>query len=108
MLVTQMLRFARALLATGWCQGAEARDEQGEAVDPQDETAESWSLTGAIKTVVSDVGDDNQEAEQLARTALAVVLAIPVEQLQSWNDSPQRNSTRYSPPATERSRSSQS
>jgi hypothetical protein len=27
MLVTQMLRFARALLATGWCQGAEARND---------------------------------------------------------------------------------
>jgi len=90
MLVTQVLRFARALLATGWSQGAQARDEHGEAVDPLDERAESWSLTGAIKTVVNDAGDQTQETERLARTALAVMLAIRVEQLEAWNDSPER------------------
>jgi len=89
-LVTQMLHYARALLATGWCQGGEARDERGDPVEPWDETAESWSLPGALSAVASDAGNEDQEGEQLARTVLAFALAISADQLQAWNDAPQR------------------
>jgi hypothetical protein len=90
MLVSQMLRYARVLLAAGWCQRAEAHDEQGEPVEPCDVMAASWSLAGAIRAVASDVGDEDGELERDASRALALVLEMPAEELPAWNDDPQR------------------
>src|SRR3954447_738860 len=85
MLVSQMLKYARALLATGWCQGAEARDENGEPVAPWDELAVSWSLRGALAAVTHDAEAD-AVALGLGLLALALALHVPTDELRAWND----------------------
>jgi len=90
MLVSQMLSYVRVLLTAAWCQGAQARDEQGQPVEPWDLMAISWSVTGAVKAVASDAGDEDGELERHASNALALVLEIPSEDLSAWNDDPSR------------------
>jgi hypothetical protein len=90
MLVSQMLRYARVLLTAGWCQGAEAHDEQGQPVEPSDVMAVSWSLAGAIRAAARDAGDEEGELERDASAALALVLETPADELPAWNDDPRR------------------
>jgi hypothetical protein len=90
MLVSQMLRYARVLLTAGWCQGAEAHDEQGKPVEPWDVMAVSWSLAGAIRAAAGDAGDEDGELERDALRALAFVLEMPADELPAWNDDPRR------------------
>src|SRR5262249_59437018 len=41
---------ARALIEQGWCQGVDARDENGQRINPWNPRARSWSLLGALVT----------------------------------------------------------
>jgi hypothetical protein len=43
-----ILGSAQELVASGWCQGATARDERGEEVAPWSQDACTWSAAGAI------------------------------------------------------------
>lgn len=43
------------LLSQGWCQGALARDANGQIVDYDAESAQSWCLTGAIYRASSEL-----------------------------------------------------
>ena len=44
----QLLVRAAVLIARGWCQGALARDEAGNSVEPWSESAVRWSPLGAL------------------------------------------------------------
>jgi hypothetical protein len=90
MLSSQILRYARVLLAGGWCQGAEARDAYGVSRDPWDHAAVAWSLRGALGAVASDAGAELAEVEEVAVAALALTLDIRINELQTWNDDPER------------------
>ncbi len=84
---------AYALLEQGWCQGAQARDALGEAVEPTSDTASAWSITGAISRAWATSGGDGEiglTALQLANLALAAAVNdVPA----SWNDAPGRSRT---------------
>jgi len=91
MLISQTLSYARVLLASGWCQGAEARDERDVPVAPWDALAHSWSLLGAILAVASDAESEIGALERPAASALAFALEIPATELRAWNDEPRRS-----------------
>lgn len=82
MTAADILRGARALIATGWTQGAWARDRDDKVVHPRDGDACCWCLDGAI-VAVSDVplGESG-----LAFEALANIQPLPM----IWNDQPGR------------------
>jgi hypothetical protein len=44
----ELFLVARVLLARGWCQGASARNIEGESVDTSAPEATQWSLLGAL------------------------------------------------------------
>lgn len=44
----EVLRKAREFLVRGWCQGARARNANGEAVDPLHKSAVAWCIMGAL------------------------------------------------------------
>lgn len=83
----QILVRARELIAYGWCQGADARDERGEPVPPWSEEARRWSLLGALVATVdlpSEPGVLTLGPLRRALSALAEVIEEPL--LASWND----------------------
>ena len=47
-----ILMRAHELVAYGWCQGADARDQRDGPVPPWSEEARSWSLLGALVAAV--------------------------------------------------------
>ena len=77
------LRETAALIASGWCSGAEARDASGSCVDVLDQSATAWSLRGALAVVA-----ERTEAEEDAlRDALwGISGVIPDWELDGWND----------------------
>jgi hypothetical protein len=87
-----LLRDARARVATGWCQHASARDGDGRIVEPWDVEARSWSLLGAIVAVTEprrlELGQLSLAELTTALGALADLIAEP--SLESWNDAPDR------------------
>jgi hypothetical protein len=90
MLISQALTYARVLLADGWCQGADARDERGEAVEPWDLEAVAWSLVGAVAAVANDAEAEIANVVERVSMALALALDLPIDALRRWNDEPQR------------------
>lgn len=85
-LAEKMLADAYELVLSGWCQGAAARDEFGEPVEPASASARAWSAPGALARVWERGNDPLEaglEAFQVANLALAaVVREVP----QAWND----------------------
>lgn len=88
----RLLRNARELISSGWCQGADARDREGDAVDPWDEHAVQWSILGAIVRVLELEAEEHGEVplEELASALYAVADLIEVDSLADWNDDEQR------------------
>lgn len=85
---SELLHNARALVEQGWCQGAEARDANGRAIDVGAADAASWSLLGALQaTAVADSSTDLQGIGD-AVAALAELILDP--SLANWNDSEAR------------------
>lgn len=85
-LAEEMLADAYELVLSGWCQGAAARDELGEPVEPASASARGWSAPGALARVWergSDPFGPALEAFQVANLALAAVVR---ETPQAWND----------------------
>jgi hypothetical protein len=75
------------LIRRGWCQGADARDSSGRAVQASDPTATSWSLPGAFAVVLGLPGADIAALKD-AMWKVSGVIADP--SLQDWNDVPGR------------------
>jgi hypothetical protein len=75
----------------GWCQGAVALDESGDAVEPSSGRAASWSLLGSLVAASDgppEVGEVSLPA--LARAMAALADVIEDRSLAGWNDSPTR------------------
>jgi hypothetical protein len=79
---------AAALLRAGWCQGADARDSEGEAVPGWSEEAESWSLLGAL---LGSQGPGAAAAQRVPVGVLGAAAAMlgrvtDAYSLKTWND----------------------
>lgn len=72
---------ARALVARGWTQRTNARDETGRPTDPRGPDAVCWCLSGAVHRVAPDAA---RHAYQLLCKALDSPWAV------DWNDTPGR------------------
>ena len=91
----RLLRNARELVSTGWCQGADARDPEGNAVDPWSEHAVEWSILGAIVRVLEVEAEEQGEVplDELASALYAIADLIEVDSLSDWNDAAHRTQT---------------
>ncbi|MFL5952930.1 MAG: hypothetical protein ACJ76I_02320 [Gaiellaceae bacterium] len=84
----EVLREARELVASGWCQHAEARTQRGTVVDACAGKAAKWSLLGALQVAAFlDAGTDLEDV-RVAMEAIAELIADP--SLAHWNDAPER------------------
>lgn len=88
----RLLRNARELVAGSWCRAADARDARGQAVEPWDEAAVSWSLLGALVAALEDEAARAGElpVDQLAAALYALADLIDRDSLADWNDDPVR------------------
>jgi hypothetical protein len=85
---SKLLHDARVLVEQGWCQGTEARDASGRAIEVDASEAASWSLLGALQaTAVADPSIQLQDVGD-AVAALAELIVDP--SLANWNDSEAR------------------
>jgi hypothetical protein len=87
-----LLRRARALVGSGWTQGADARAADGTPLDPWSNEATAWSLLGALVAALEE-GKAHDQALPLTELALALdALAgfVDDDSLARWNDSPGR------------------
>jgi hypothetical protein len=89
MLPSKALERARDLVAKGWCQGAEARAEDGTPVDPEDPRAARRSLLGALRAATAQA-NNRHVLEQVGTSTLALAVAGRPEELRDWNDDPRR------------------
>jgi hypothetical protein len=93
-----MVREARRLVMSGWCQGAHARDGAGIEVPSWSEEARSWSLLGALLTswhrqesqrdanVVAHLAD----AHALGEATEVLGEVVGTAALDRWNDAAKR------------------
>ncbi len=88
----RLLRNARELILSGWCQGTDARDRDGNAVEPWNEHAVEWSILGAIVRVLELEAEEYGEVplDELASALYALADLIEVDSLADWNDAVQR------------------
>jgi hypothetical protein len=80
----ELLHEANALVARGWCQGAEARDIAGGGVDACSMNAVEWSLLGALQAVA--FRDDLTEIEDIGLAVAMIAELIEDPSLAGWND----------------------
>ncbi len=84
-----LLHEAGALVATGWCQGADATTEDGDVVDARSSAATHWSLLGALQAAAFCQEEETRiEDIGVAVAAIAELIADP--SLSHWNDVPGR------------------
>lgn len=77
------VRETTALIASGWCCGAEARTGLGVAVEPVDRSARAWSLRGALALVC----ERSDAADGALRDALWGISGVIDDwSLDGWND----------------------
>jgi hypothetical protein len=85
-LAEEMLVDAYELVLSGWCQGAAARDELGEPVEPASAKARAWSAPGAIARVWERSEDRYGPALEAFQVANLALTAVVREAPQAWND----------------------
>jgi peptidoglycan/LPS O-acetylase OafA/YrhL len=91
-MVEDIVRSARTRVASGWCQGEDARDAAGAPVEFWGEDARAWSLLGAL-VAPSHPTPLREVVVPLAEVAAAVVVVADVMRtasLKDWNDAPGR------------------
>lgn len=88
----RLLQEARRLVAESWCRGADARDAEGNEVEPWDDAAASWSLLGAMVAVLEAEAARGGELplSELGSALYALANLIETESLVDWNDDPRR------------------
>jgi hypothetical protein len=88
-----VLRGAHELLSSGWCQGADARDARGQAVEPWNDRATEWSLLGALvaQTEPARLESGELTVGALRRAVGALAEVLTAESLSEWNDDPDRD-----------------
>jgi len=84
MTTLEVLRGARAKIAQGWCQGASARDADGQLTGVTQPDACCWCAIGAVYAAAPLEPDSGDAAfEYLARVT-------PGHLIGTWNDDPSR------------------
>jgi hypothetical protein len=78
----EILRRGRDRILDGWCQGADARDEQGREVPPWSADARAWSILGAVAGAEAVA----VPVVQLGRAVVALGQAAETQSLGRWND----------------------
>jgi hypothetical protein len=88
----KLLTDTREVVASGWCQGTDARDDDGAAVEPWDDNATCWSLLGAIVSVLEHEARTQGEVplDELAAALYALAAVLETDSLVDWNDAPGR------------------
>jgi hypothetical protein len=83
-----LLEETRELVGRAWCQGADARDQHGDAVNPWEASAASWSLLGAIVAVLERQArtDGEMPLDDLATALYMLAGLIDTDSLAAWND----------------------
>jgi hypothetical protein len=90
---TGLLRDTHGLIARGWTQHADARDDDGVPTEPWAAAANAWSLLGAIVAVLEQ--HEQREQCELSLHHLTAALdelarLIDDDSLAAWNDHPDR------------------
>jgi hypothetical protein len=94
-----MLMEARGLLVRSWSQGAQARDETGQAVQAWSQEAASWSLLGSLlaswyrhnESLHEDFVAHSMDARALGDAMAALGSATGSADLDGWNDAEGRH-----------------
>jgi hypothetical protein len=88
----ELLLRARELVGLGWTQDADARAADGNAVDPWEERAVSWSLLGAIVAALEERSTNGRDLplEHLALALGALEPFVDDDSLAHWNDAGSR------------------
>ncbi|HEV3408198.1 MAG TPA: hypothetical protein VG079_05880 [Gaiellaceae bacterium] len=81
----RLVAAALARVASGWCQGAVAEDEERRAVRPWSPEARRWSMLGALLA-----SWDGGPVEDLGDAVGALHTATDESSLEAWNNSPER------------------
>src|SRR5581483_5089205 len=89
----ELLAHARGLICFAWTQYAEARDADGQPVDPWEGDAMSWSLLGALvagyqRLLLAE--GERAALEELVRVSVLLSEIIDCESLPGWNDAAER------------------
>jgi hypothetical protein len=82
---SKLLHDAGLLVEKGWCQGTEARDATGHAIDVSSTDAASWSLLGALQATT--VADPSTQLQDIGDAVAALAELILDPSLANWNDS---------------------
>jgi hypothetical protein len=85
-----ILTCGRDLIRQGWCQDDDARDGNGERVEPWSMQARSWSVLGAL-VATEGVGRGavgRIPVDELGRAIVALGEAANTHSLEAWNDDP--------------------
>jgi hypothetical protein len=85
-----ILTCGRDLIRQGWCQDDDARDGNGERVEPWSMEARSWSVLGAL-VATEGVGRGalgRIPVDELGRAIVALGEAANTHSLEAWNDHP--------------------
>jgi hypothetical protein len=90
--VENVVRDARRRVASGWCQGEDARDAAGDSVEFWSADARAWSLLGALVTPshATPLGEVVVPLAELAAAVVVVAEVLQTQSLKDWNDAPGR------------------
>lgn len=88
--VETWLEDAYALILGGWCQGASALDETGNAIEPSSAFARKWSASGALERIWRRADVDTNVAIEAYLHAHTGLAAVVHGNPQEWNDVPGR------------------
>lgn len=87
--VKQILIDARLLVESGWCQGAFARDRDGEVVDFASPVAAAFCMAGAIHRVT--IGEPYTENNERVKAHQLLAHAARNSMLPDWQDAAERS-----------------
>jgi hypothetical protein len=85
----------RDLIRKGWCQDDDARDANGDRVEPWSKQARSWSMLGAL-VATEGVGTGaigRIPVDELGRAIVVLGEAANTHSLEAWNNDPRCTQT---------------
>jgi hypothetical protein len=91
-MVEDIVREARRRVASGWCQGEDARDAAGMPVAFWSDDARRWSLLGALVAPAhaTPLEEVVVPLSELAGAVVVVAELLQTPSLKDWNDAPGR------------------
>lgn len=85
-LAERLLADAYEFVLGGWCQGANAVDEYGRAIEPASAFARRWSGPGALERAWRRSSEPADLAADAYETALLALVAVVRAEPAVWND----------------------